>query len=243
MKRTIITFLFFACAQYTASALTAEEIIRKVEANQAGSSEVTATLEITDTFGKRVKKIHSFSSENGDMMLEFTNPEEKGQKILRLKNEIYLYYPKAEEVIHLQGDSLKDSVMGSDFSYEDLTADKSILDRYAATLERNEAVDGNDCYVITLTATRKDVAYPKQVVWVDSGLFAYRKGESYSKSGKLIKRMEIKEFVTVSGKTVASNTEMYDTMKKNSKTVFIVDKVRLGIKIDPKVFSYEELSW
>jgi outer membrane lipoprotein-sorting protein len=243
MKRFIISICILLASSWALNALTADEIIRKVEANQAGSSESTITLEITDTFGKRVKKIHTWESANGDMLLEFTNPEEKGQKILRLKNEIYLYYPKAEEVIHLQGDALKDSVMGSDFSYEDLTGGKSILDKYAATIDKTETFDGNECYVIALTATRKDVVYPKQVVWVDAKLFAYRRGESYSQSGKVIKQMIVKELVTVSGKTIPSNTEMYDTMKKSSKTVFVITNIKLSVSIDPKLFTYEELSW
>jgi outer membrane lipoprotein-sorting protein len=243
MKRLIILFLLAAGVAISGFALSADEIIRKLETNEQGSLQASSTFEITDSFGTRTKKLRIFAAPNNDMLLEFTNPEEKGQKILRLKNEIYLYFPKAEETIHLQGDSLKDSVMGSDFSYEDLTGGKSILDKYAATLGDNEAVDGNDCYVITLIATKKDVVYPKQVVWVDSKLFTYRKSESYAQSGKLIKRMSVIEVVTVSGRTMPSNMEMIDVMKKNSKTVFKLSDVKLGGKIDPKIFSLDELSW
>jgi outer membrane lipoprotein-sorting protein len=244
MKKAIMLVLivasFSACYSY---ALSANEIIRKVEENEQGSVQAQASFAITDSFGTRVKTLKVFEAANGDMLLEFTNPEEKGQKILRLKNEIYLYFPKAEEVIHLQGDSLKDSVMGSDFSYEDLTGGKSILDKYAATLAGTEEVSGAECYKITLTATKKDVVYPKQVVWVDAKLFAYRKGESYTESGKLIKEMTVRELATVSGKTIPSDIVMTDTMKKSSKTAFKLSGIKIGAAIDPKVFSLEELSW
>jgi outer membrane lipoprotein-sorting protein len=249
MHRMIRFFIIYAAAATLtaipvfAATPTADEIIRKVESNEAGSSQATATFEITDTFGKRTKRILTYEDTNGDMLIEFTNPEEKGQKILRLKNEIYLYYPKAEEIVHLQGDALKDSVMGSDYSYEDLTGGKSLLDKYKATLDRTEEFDGNECYVITLNAYKKDAVYPKQVVWIDTKLYSYRQGEFYSKSGKLIKQMFVHELTTVSGKTIPSDVEMVDTMKKDSKTVFKLGNIKLGVKIDPKLFSLEELSW
>jgi outer membrane lipoprotein-sorting protein len=243
MKRLLITMLMALIAASSGFALTANEIVSKLEANEQGSMQATARFEITDAFGTRVKTIRISGASNLDMLLEFTNPEEKGQKILRLKNEIYLYFPKAEEVIHLQGSALKDSVMGSDFSYEDLTGGKSILDKYSATLEGSEQVDGAECYKITLIATKKDVVYPKEELWIDTSLFAYRKGLFYSQSGKLIKEMTARDLVTVSGKTIPTNTEMVDAMKKNSKTVFVLSNIKLGIKLDPKLFSLEELSW
>ena len=101
-------------------AITANEIIRKMEQNENLSSISEGRFEITDNLGTRVTTFKSYEAANGDLMLEFTNPEDAGQKILRLENEIYLYFPDAEEIIHLQGDALKDRVMGSDFSYEDL---------------------------------------------------------------------------------------------------------------------------
>ena len=107
--------------------LTGEEIIRKMEANQVHkSARTTGAMSITDRFGTRVKTFKVFALGEEKTLLEFTNPEEAGQKILRIDDEIYLYFPEAEEIIHLQGAALKDSVMGSDFSYEDLTGGRDL---------------------------------------------------------------------------------------------------------------------
>ncbi|MBN1698625.1 MAG: outer membrane lipoprotein-sorting protein [Spirochaetales bacterium] len=231
-------------------AITAEEIVGKIEENENISSYSEGRFEITDNLGKRVTTFKSYQNKDGDLLLEFTNPEDAGQKILRLENEIYLYFPDAVEIIHLQGDALKDRVMGSDFSYEDLRGGKSLLDKYAAELGGTETVDGRECYKLVLTEKpgAKDVIYPKQVLWVDVELFAYRKGELYSYTNRegeyrLIKEMSVSDIRRISGRSIPFYMEMTDTMKKNSITVFELGEMKIDIKIDPNIFSLEELTW
>lgn len=248
MTNNIAKYLVILAVMFTLalplSALTGEEIITKMESNQVhDSAETTGSFAITDRFGTRVKTYKASSIGEDKMLLEFTNPEEAGQKILRIDDEIYLYFPEAEEIIHLQGAALRDSVMGSDFSYEDLTGGKSLLDDYTVELEGNEPIEGHDCYRLELKARRKDVVYPIQTIWVDSELFVYRRVMLYSLKGKELKEMAVKEFREVSGKIVPVHLEMRDRMKKSSMTVFKTDSLQIDIPIDLALFSLEELSW
>lgn len=250
MKKMILSFLIVTCVIAGVHAITADEIIKKMEANENLSSVSEGSFEITDSLGTRVSTFKSYEAANGDLMLEFTNPEERGQKILRLENEIYLYFPDAVEVIHLQGDALQDRVMGSDFSYEDLRGGESVLDEYKAVLEGTEDVDGHQCYKVVLTALpdAEDVIYPRQILWVDTQLFAYRKGELYSYTNRedeyrLIKEMEVLDIRQISGYNIPFHMVMRDTMKKNSKTVFKLTEMKIGVKLDPALFSLEELTW
>lgn len=150
------------------SALSPEDIIRKLENNIVyPASMSTGRIIITDRFGKRLSSYISYTSGTDKSMVEFTGKEEAGQKILRLKDEIYLYYPDAEEVIRLQGSALKQSVIGSDMSYEDMAGDKSILDSYRVTLEGEEIINGKNCYKIQLIAKARDVPYQQQIMWID----------------------------------------------------------------------------
>lgn len=243
IKSAVICIILFSLAAYS-FALTGEEIIKKMEGNQVHkTSKATGSMAITDRFGTRIKTYKVFSEGDDRMLLEFTNPEEEGQKILRIDDEIYLYFPEAEEIIHLQGAALKDSVMGSDFSYEDLTGGKGLLDSYRVELEGNEIVDGQDCYRLKLEARTREVVYALERVWVDRRLFVYRKVVLYSLRGKPVKEMNIIDFRQVSGKNVPVQMEMRDLMKKNSKTVFKTDSIEIDIPLDPSLFSLEELSW
>jgi len=224
--------------------LTGVEIIKRMEANQAEKSSVSeGSFIITDRFGERKKTFKAVSQGKTRTLLEFTNPEEAGQKILRIGDEIYLYFPEAEDIIHLKGSALRDSVMGSDLSYEDMTGEKSLLDIYNVSLEGMETIDGKKCYVVELTAKTRKVVYPKEKLWVDAELFVAKKALYYALSGRLLKEMDVQKIITVKGKNIPVQLSMRDAMKKNSKTVFIIDNIKIDVPVDSKTFSLEELSW
>ena len=240
----LAALLLLVSAAVPVVALTPEQIIARMEENQVhDSARSRGSMSISDRFGTRVKTFRAVSRGEERMLLEFTNPEEAGQKILRVDDEIYLYFPEAEQIIHLQGSALKDSVMGSDFSYEDMTGGKSLLDDYSVELAGREQVDGHECYRLELTARRRDVVYPGQTIWVDTGLFVYRRVLLYSVKGRELKEMRIREFERIGEKTVPVLLEMQDRMKKDSKTVFRVEKIEIGVHLDPGLFTLENLSW
>jgi len=231
-------------ATLSMSAITAEEIIANVERNKINEAErIDGSMTISDRFGSRVKTFISYAAGADKMLLEFTNPEEKGQKILRLKDEIYLYFPEAEEVIHLQGSALRDSVMGSDFSYEDMTGEGDILDQYKVTLLGEENIDGRKHYHLELEARKRGLAYPKQEAWIDAETWVMTRANSYSLSGRLLKEMELGDIRQVAGKYVPHYIIMRDAMNKNSSTEMRIQSIDLQADLPPDIFSLEELTW
>jgi outer membrane lipoprotein-sorting protein len=244
---TRLSFLILALgltATLSVSAITAEEIVANVERNEINEEErIEGSMIISDRFGSRVKTFVSYAAGADKMLLEFTNPEEKGQKILRLEDEIYLYFPEAEEVIHLQGSALKESVMGSDFSYEDMTGEGDLLDQYKVTLLGEETIDGRKHYHLELEAKKRGLAYPKQEAWVDAEYWVMTRAKSYSLSGRLLKEMELGDIRQVAGKYVPHYIIMRDAMKKNSSTEMRIEEIDLQADLPPNIFSLEELTW
>ena len=225
-------------------ALTGDEIIRRMERHERhGSVRSTGSMEITDRFGTRTKTFVSTALGDDRSLLEFTNPEEAGQKVLRLEDEIYLYFPDSEDVIHLQGAALRDSVLGSDFSYEDMTGSSSRLDDYDVVLEGTEEVDGHETFRLRLTAKRRDVVYPVQVAWIDSEQFVTRRVDLFSLRGRALKRLAVTEFREVGDKVIGVRLEMSDFMKKDSLTVFTMDEIAIDEPVDENLFSLEELTF
>ena len=81
-------------------AITAEEIIEKMELNLVyDTAIVEGRMVINDRFGTRTSTYISYTEGEEKSLLEFTNIEDAGQKILRLKDEIYLYYPDRKSVV------------------------------------------------------------------------------------------------------------------------------------------------
>ena len=225
-------------------ALTGEEIVRRMERHERHESVAsTGSMQITDRFGTRTKTFISTALGDDRSLLEFTNPEEAGQKVLRLEDEIYLYFPDSEDVIHLQGAALRDSVLGSDFSYEDMTGSSSRLDDYEVVLEGTEEIDGHETYRLRMTAKRRDVVYPLQVAWVDSERFVTRRVELFSRRGRPLKRLALTDFQEVGEKVIAVRLEMSDFMKKDSLTVFTIDTIAVDEPVDENLFSLEELTF
>jgi outer membrane lipoprotein-sorting protein len=223
-------------------AITAEEIIKKMEVNLVyNTSIVEGRMVINDRFGSRTSTYISYAEGEDKSLLEFTNKEDAGQKILRLEDEIYLYYPDAEETIRLQGAALRQAVMGSDFSYEDMTGDKGLLGSYNVSLDGEESIDGNFCYIVTLTAKTRDVPYQKEIMWVDKELFIYRQVHKLAKSGKLLKEMKITDVIKVENLYIPSGFTIEDKLKRNSSTEFYMDSIELGVNLPKDIFTLSEL--
>jgi outer membrane lipoprotein-sorting protein len=244
MRKAQILAALLVMPAMALEAQTAEEIVRRLQSNQVFSTSRTrGTMTVKDRFGTKVTSFVSSTRGDSDTLIEFTSPDEKGQKILRTKDEIYLFYPEAEQVIRLQGAAFRDAVLGSDMSYEDLTGGKTLLDSYDVSLEGKDTVDGAECFRIAMKAKTRNVAYPRQTIWVDPAIWSARKMQQYSLSNRLLKEVRLLEFKQVSGRYVPTRMLLEDKLKKGSSTELVVEEIEVGIPLDPTIFSLEKLSW
>ena len=243
-KLFIIIIISIFCGHYL-SALTADEIVRKVDQNETfKTAKSTGSMIIVDRFGERKSDFIAYSEGQVNSLIEFTSVEEEGQKVLRVKDKMYLYFPDAEEVILLQGSALKEGLLGSDISYEDMAGDKDTLENYTATLEGPGEVDGADCYIVNLKAKpKKKVAYASYTLWVDKTTFAVRKADYFSLSGKKIKEMTALDFKKIAGKSIATKMIMNDMLKRNSRTEMIITDIEVNIDLPKNIFSLSALSF
>ncbi len=224
--------------------ITPEEIIERLEENIVyDTSYMEGSMIIHDRFGEKVSTFIGYSEGTDNSLIEFTSVEEEGMKILRTENEIYLFYPEAEELIRMQGDALKDSILGSDISYEDMTGGKTLLDSYNVTLDGNETIDGRECYKVTMIAKTNDVPYYKQIMWVDTEYFIYRQVHNFSRSGRLIKEISVGDIRYINGQYVSFYMVLVDTLKSNSSTEFIIDELEIDKRLPRNIFSLDELTW
>ena len=231
-------------APLEAEDLSVGDIIKKLEANQVyDTSSMDAKLAVTNRFGVTMNEFTVYSRKGGDTLVVITAGPDRGQKVLRQKKDIYLYYPDAEDVIWLKGSALKDSMMGSDFSYEDLTDDGTILGRFDAELLGSETFDGAQCWRVMLTAKTKTETYAKQELLVDAETFVTRHALLYSAAGKPIREMTSSDVRAVAGKNIPFTSVMKDLMKKNTSTEMKLTRVEIGIPLSGKYFNREELSW
>ena len=224
--------------------ISAEDIVREMDSKQSFTTmKVTGSMITNDRFGTKVSDFISWSRGNDEFLIEFTSAAELGQKVLRTASELYLYYPDAEEIIRLQGAALRQSMLGSDISYEDMTEGNDTLSKYEVVLTGEESVGGEVCYVIEMTAKSRDVAYPKQIVWIIKKSLVPQQVQYFSKSGKLLKDMRVNEIRQVGEKFVITRMTLEDKLKKNSSTELVIKKLETNPDLGQDFFSLDNLSW
>lgn len=239
MKK-LITLILISLISVNLFSLTANEIAQKYEANiKFDTSITTATLTIVDNLGTSTQSLKSYANKAGDTLIEITTGPDRGQKILRKNTQLYLYYPEADQIIRLQGSSLKESFMGSDFSYEDLSDDKSILKNYnASLLSENETT-----YTILLTANNRKMVYQKEELIINKDNFTLQSAKLMSSSNRELRSLENSNFQKIGNYYVPFTTIMKDLIKRQGETRFDIDDIKINIAIKSQLFTKENLSW
>jgi outer membrane lipoprotein-sorting protein len=240
----VLPAAFLFAAPPRAEALTAGEIIDRMEANQTHS---TAILEgrmvISDRFGDRTSTYIAHSEGADRFLVEFTSRAEEGQRVLRRDDSLYLYYPDARETIRIQGAALRDSLLGSDISYEDMTGGSGLAADYRFNLLGEDTVEEYPVYKVELIARTTSVAYPRQVYWIDREEFVLRRAEQFARSGRLLKTTYVLETMRRDGYHFPSRIRVVDETRRSSGTEMIIEDAQLGVGLPRNIFSLEELTW
>lgn len=219
--------------------LTGKEIIEKVDQNMSAKNRIVESDMIIH--GKRRDRTVSsktWSESNQQSFSEYLSPaREAGTKMLKTESKLWIYTPQTDRIIQISGHMLRQSVMGSDLSYEDMMDDRKLLDVYQATLVGEESVDGRNCYVIELKAKVEDVAYYTQKMWVDSERFVPLKQEMYAKSGQLLKRTTLKEIKKVEGRWYPMTITYKDMLKDGKGTEYRITKIAFDQDLPDYIFT------
>ena len=238
MKRTILLgaigaiFLGFAAPD-------ADTILETVDKNMSSKNRIFESDMVIH--GRRSSRtITSRSYSVGDMQsfTEYISPaREAGTKMLKLENQLWIYSPSTDRTIQISGHMLRQSVMGSDLSYEDMMDDRKLTEIYSATIAGHEEIDGRDTYVLDLIAKVADVAYHSQKVWVDSERFVPLKQEMFAKSGHLLKRTTLSDVQRIQGRWFPMTMVYKDMLKDGSGTEFRVTDAKFDQEIPEYIFT------
>ncbi len=159
--RWISTLLMIGAAGI-ASAQTAQEILSRLDANMSyGSIRFNGRLEITVGGETRYKTMDAIGKGSTKAFAEFTNPEDKGTRYLKLQKNLWIYFPKEQDTVKISGHLLKEGMMGSDISYEDALESSDFLATYSAELRGEETVDERRARVVELTAKVPTATYDR----------------------------------------------------------------------------------
>jgi len=231
---------------YAAAAQTqpsAEVILKKADQNAVSGNEIILSqMTIHGRRDSRSIKSKSWIEGKDKAFTEYLEPpREKGIKMLKLGDQLWTYSPDTDRIISISGHMLRQSVMGSDLSYEDMMEDRELRKIYAAKVAGEETVLERPCWVLELTAKEEDVAYYSRKVWVDKERDVLLKEERYAKSGKLLKTLEVKSVIRVQNRWVQNIAVFKDALKGGEGTEFKIESIEYDIPIPATLFSKASL--
>ena len=240
MIKILISILSFAFLLGQSNDMSVQDIIRAMDENLNAKSRVLTSKMVVH--GRRTSR--SIESKNWviGIDLAFTEylspPREKGTKMLKLGDKLWTYSPQTDRVIQISGHMLRQSVMGSDMSYNDMMEDRPLIELYEATLEGSVEIDGRGHWIMLLEAKVKGLSYPKRRAWIDKEYLLPMKEELYAKSGKLLKTSTMDGIKKVQGRWFPSRFVFKDELKRNSKgTEWVIDKIEFDVNIPNSRFS------
>jgi outer membrane lipoprotein-sorting protein len=221
---------------------SAAELLKRVDDNEVYTTiEYEGEMIIEYQSRRYVKTMKAWARGDADSFIQFTNPEDAGTKYLKKGPRLYVYSPDTEEVMLISGHMLKESMMGSDLSYEDTINNDTLSSRYNPVLAGSETVNGRDCWVLELAAKKRTESYPKQKLWIDKQYGDVMRIEYFALSGAKLKEFALVKVDTISGKRFPVEYEMRDLLRKNSKTTLVMKNVVLDRPIADSVFSQRNL--
>ena len=221
----------------------ARSVLAKIDENMSSKSQIIeSTMIIHGVRSSRSISSMSWIEGTDKSFTEYLAPaREKGTKMLKLDDQLWMYNPQSDRTIRISGHMLRQSVMGSDLSYEDMMEDRKLQDVYNAVISGVEEIDGSACWVMELTSTVDDLAYHSQKLWVDQDKYVYRKQQLFAKSGKMLKVIEVSDLFQVEGRWYPGKMLFQDVLKKGKGTEFIVESVKFDEVISDHIFSKASL--
>jgi outer membrane lipoprotein-sorting protein len=221
------------------NAQDADAILKNVEKNMSSENRIfESTMIVHGARSSRTITSKTWAEGNKKSFTEYLTPaREQGTKMLKLENQLWIYSPSTDRIIQISGHMLRQSVMGSDLSYEDMMDDRKLTEIYSATLAGEDEIEGRKTWILDLSATVSDVAYQKVKMWVDTERFVPLREDLFAKSGQLLKRTSFSDVKQTGGRWFPEKIVYKDILKSGEGTEFIITSVKFDQPIPDYIFT------
>ena len=242
MRKTLYAALIMA-GSLSLAAQDAKQILETVDRNMSARNRVfESEMIIHGRRSSRTIASRSYTVGDKQSFTEYLSPaREKGTKMLKLENKLWIYSPSTDRVIQISGHMLRQSVMGSDLSYEDMMDDRKLTEIYDAVVAGTEEIDGSSTWILELTAIVDDAAYHTQKIWVDQERYVPLRQEMYAKSGTLLKRTSLSDVQKIQGRWFPMSMTYKDMLKDGEGTEFRIGSILFDQEIPDHLFTKASL--
>jgi len=214
-------------------------IIEKIDKNMFSKTQiVTSEMIVYGKRKKRVIKSKGYSKGKENNFTEYLSPErEKGTKMLKLDDRLWIYSPATDRTIQLSGHLLRQSVMGSDLSYEDMMEERKLSEIYTAKIVKEDNFNNTPVWIMELLSKVECLAYHKRTLWIDKNKYVPLKENLYAKSGTLLKTTTFTDIRKINARWYPMKINYKDMLKDGKGTDFVILNISFDSNIPKEYFS------
>jgi lipopolysaccharide export LptBFGC system permease protein LptF len=232
-------------------AQSAEAIVDSAR-NRIGAETVTSRsrMVLTDKKGGTSERIiDQFSKKNADgdrTLIVFQRPASiAGTRFLTIENndksnDKWIFLPNLGRVRRIAASEGSGSFIGTDMSYDDIASASRDVSLDTHTLLREEAVNGQQMYVIESVPKDKGYQYSRMVQWIGKTDKITHKIELYNKRGALHKVLEVLTVKIIQNYETPVVTRM-TTISAGTSTTINVDTLKYDDPMPDGIFSQSYL--
>ena len=238
----LMLILFAFNSALLAEELTADQIINRRDENEYIITAYSEAEMIIKNSGRtQTKTMRSWQDEE-KALAEFTNPRDRGTKFLKRDDDLWMFFPQAEDLVKISGHMLEQGMMGSDFSYQDMLESDKLTDLYDFKILGEEEYEGRPAYKLEgIKVPGKEVSYYRRVIWIDKERFVGLKEDLYAESGRLLKEARVIEIEEIEGRWYPVHMVMENKLRQNTSTEFIVSEIKFNPELPENIFTLERL--
>ncbi len=243
--KTIIALLLTAVLMLLPSAnvycQTAEEWLERVDENSAFvAARYNCTLLIHLPGGRE----RSFGLEGhvqGEeyALLEYTHPQrERGIRYLKRDDQLWIYFPRQDRTILVQGHMMREGVQGGDFSYEDMAESNTLRDKYTAEISS----ETDTSVTLLLIATDLSISYPYREITIDKRTNVAFRMVNSGVGNQPIKVVNVLETRRIGNRIFPVRSEIRSLLVEDKWTQWIVHDIEFFQRpFDDELFNKENL--
>ncbi len=242
---------FFTCFLILASTTTfaqaqtnPKEIVQKANDQLRGlSSTATMSMKIVRPDWSRTITMKTWASgEDYSLMLITAPARDKGMSILKREKEIWNWQPTIEKVVKLPPSMMMQSMMGSDFTNDDMVRQSSIVADYEHTLLGEEEVEGMTCHVIEFDPKPDaPVVWGKMKMWIEKENYLQLKTEFYDEDDYLVNSMYGKDVKEMGGRILTTTLELVPAEEEGHKTIVTYEDIEFDVDLQEKFFTVQNM--
>lgn len=224
----------------------AREIVKKADDLLVGesSSIYHLTMTVERPGWKRVRTLLVYLRGRDEGFVHFISPKkERGTNYLKIGTNLWMYIPRIERVIKIPPAMMHQSIMGSDFSYDDIVKESKISEDYTPTIISEETIEGTEVTILDLQPKPEAVVtYGRLKLWVAKEGYIPLKMEYYTEKGVLIRTLYYQKTRKVGGRIIPTEWSMVDAEENRKRTVITVATAEFNGDIEDNIFTKRNLS-